>query len=82
MTLAPSACTAQKTQEGEVPDVQVEARTASQYEAEAPEGYVNSRTVEVEVPDIDVEMTRIPDERSPAGSEPAVSPRIVRLSAA
>ena len=63
MTLALSACTAEKTQEGELPDVDVQGGQLPQYEVETPEVDVNSKTVEVEVPNVDVEMPKDPDDK-------------------
>ncbi|HLM53539.1 MAG TPA: hypothetical protein VK325_08130 [Pseudoxanthomonas sp.] len=54
MMLALSACTAEKTQEGELPEVEVKGGQLPQYK-------VKTKTVEVEVPDVDVEMPNDPD---------------------
>ncbi len=59
MMLALSACRAEQTQEGALPDVDVKGGQLPQYEVETAEVDVESKTVEVEVPDVNVEM---PDE--------------------
>lgn len=58
------ACDVDKTQEGELPEVDVDAEGGQlpAYDVEAPEVDVGSEPVTVPVPDVDVEM---PDEDGP-----------------
>lgn len=61
--LALTACNVDKTQEGELPDVDVTAEGGQvpEYDVETPEVDVNTETVPVAVPDVDVEMPDEPD---------------------
>lgn len=54
--LALTACDVDKTQEGELPEVNVEGGELPAYDVEAPEVNVGTEVVPVVVPDIDVEM--------------------------
>ncbi len=60
MTLAPlfalamGACTAQKTQEGEAPDVDVEGGQLPKYDVEPADVDIGTDTTTVEVPTVDV----------------------------
>lgn len=67
--LALTACDVDQTQEGELPDVDVNAEGGElpAYDVETPEVDVSTETVPVAVPDVDVEM---PDEDVPAEDEP------------
>lgn len=58
-----SACTVEKTEEGELPavDVDVEGGALPAYDVETPEVNVDTETVPVTVPDVDVEMPDDPD---------------------
>ena len=56
--LALTACNVDKTQEGELPDVDVEVQDPGQvpkYDVDAPDVDVGTKDVTVPVPDIDVE---------------------------
>lgn len=50
------ACTAEKTQEGEMPDVDVQGGQVPKYDVDAADVDVNSTTRTVTVPDVDVTM--------------------------
>lgn len=65
MVLALAGCKVDKTQEGELPDVEVKADGGQlpKYEVETPEVDVGSKTVEVEVPTATVEMPDDPDNK-------------------
>ena len=65
MVLALAGCKVDKTQEGELPDVEVKADGGQlpKYEVETPEVDVGSKTVEVEVPTATVEMPDDPDDK-------------------
>lgn len=58
-----SACDVEKTQEGELPSVDVETQPGElpAYDVETPEVAVDTKEVVVEVPDVDVEMPNEPD---------------------
>lgn len=64
------ACTAEKTQEGELPDVDVSAEGGQlpAYEVETADVEVGTKQTEVTVPDVDVTM---PDEKDAAEQAPA-----------
>ena len=65
MVLALAGCKVEKTQEGELPDVEVKAEGGQlpKYDVETPEVEVGSKTVEVEVPTATVEMPDDPDNK-------------------
>ncbi|MBW3670118.1 MAG: hypothetical protein KY432_00440 [Acidobacteria bacterium] len=50
-----AACTAEKTQEGEMPDVDVEGGQLPEYDVDAADVDVDTETTEVTVPDVDVD---------------------------
>ncbi len=55
-----TACDVEKTQEGEMPDVDVEVEggQAPKYDVDAPDVDVSTEEKEVEVPDVDVDMEK------------------------
>lgn len=65
MVLALAGCKVEKTQEGELPDVEVKASGGQlpQYDVETPEVAVGTKTVEVQVPTATVEMPNDPDNK-------------------
>ena len=65
MVLALAGCKVEKTQEGELPDVEVKADGGQlpKYEVETPEVEIGTKTVEVEVPTATVEMPDDPDNK-------------------
>ena len=65
MVLALAGCKVEKTQEGELPDVEVKAEGGQlpKYDVETPEVEVGSKTVEVEVPTATVGMPDDPDNK-------------------
>lgn len=64
MMFALSACDVDQTQEGEMPDVQVEGGALPAYDVETAEVDVGTRTTEVEVPTAEVTMPDDPDHSS------------------
>lgn len=50
-----AACTAEKEQEGELPDVDVEGGQLPEYDIDAADVDVDTETTDVTVPDVDVE---------------------------
>lgn len=72
--LALTACDVDKTQEGELPDVDVNAEGGQlpAYDVETPEVDVGTEEVQVEVPDVDVEMPDedVPEQDAPVEEEP------------
>ncbi|RZA29359.1 MAG: hypothetical protein EOP92_37335 [Lysobacteraceae bacterium] len=60
-----AGCQVEKTQEGELPDVEVKAQGGQlpKYDVETPEVDVGTKTVEVEVPTATVEMPDDPDSK-------------------
>jgi len=64
MMFALSACQVDQTQEGEMPDVQVEGGQLPAYEVETAEVDVGTRTTEVEVPTAEVTMPDDPEHSS------------------
>lgn len=64
MMFALSACDVDQTQEGEMPDVQVEGGALPAYDVETAEVDVGTRTTEVEVPTAEVIMPDDPDHSS------------------
>jgi hypothetical protein len=65
MVLALAGCKVEKTQEGELPNVEVKADGGQlpKYDVETPEVEVGTKTVEVEVPTATVEMPDDPDNK-------------------
>ena len=65
LMFALTGCNVEKTQEGEMPDVEVSAEGGQlpEYEVETPEVDVGTKTVEVEVPTAKVEMPDDPDSK-------------------
>lgn len=55
-----SGCDVEKTQEGEMPDVDVDVKEGQmpKYDVDAPDVDVSTEEKEVEVPDVDVEMKK------------------------
>ncbi len=55
-----AACDVEKTQEGEMPDVDVsvDEGQAPKYDVDAPDVDVSTKEKEVEVPDVDVDMEK------------------------
>ncbi len=55
-----TACDVEKTQEGEMPDVDVsvDGGQAPKYDVDAPDVDVSTEEKEVEVPDVDVDMEK------------------------
>lgn len=54
-TFALAACDVDKTQEGEMPDVEVQGGQLPQYDVDAPDVEVDTKDVTVPVPDVDIE---------------------------
>lgn len=54
------ACSVEKTQEGELPEVDVQAKSGQlpQYEVETADVEIGTREAQVTVPDVDVDVTR------------------------
>lgn len=65
LLLALSGCKVEQTEEGRLPDVDVQADGGKlpKYEVETPEVEVGTKTVEVEVPTATVEMPDDPDNK-------------------
>lgn len=57
VALAMTACTAQQTEEGEMPDIEVEEGNLPEYDIDAADVNVGLDTTQVTVPDVDI----IPD---------------------
>ncbi len=55
-----SACDVEKTQEGEMPEVDVDVKEgqAPEYDVDAPDVDVSTEEKEVEVPDVDIDMEK------------------------
>lgn len=69
--LALAACDVDQTQEGELPNVDVEGGQVPTYEVETPDVEVDTKKVEVPVPDVDVTIPDddVPDEEVPPQDE-------------
>ncbi len=65
LVLALAGCNVEKTQEGELPDVEVKADGGQlpKYDVETPEVELGTKKVEVEVPTATVEMPDDPDNK-------------------
>jgi len=59
LILALGACDVDKTQDGEMPNVEVSDGQLPEYDVDTADVDVGTKTVEVEVPDVDVDL---PDE--------------------
>lgn len=57
-----AACTVDQTEEGEAPDVDVEAGELPEYDVQPADVDVNMDTTTVRVPDIDVNADTTPDD--------------------
>lgn len=66
-----AGCDVEKTEEGKLPDVDVEGGNMPKYDVDAPEVDVGTKEKTVTVPDVDVTM---PDDDEPDMGEP-VEPR-------
>lgn len=53
-----AGCEIEKTEDGEMPSVEVEGGKLPKYDVDAPDIEIGSKEVEVEVPDIDVDTER------------------------
>jgi hypothetical protein len=71
-TLGMAGCDVEKTEEGSLPDVEVEGGNMPEYDVDAPEVDVGTKEKTVTVPDVDVTM---PDDDEPDVGEP-VEPRV------
>lgn len=60
-----AACDVEQTQEGQLPDVDVQGGSMPKYDVDAPDVDVNSKPAEVTVPDIDIntekQQVQVPD---------------------
>ncbi|NKQ12067.1 hypothetical protein [Pseudomonas sp. SST3] len=70
-SLGLAGCDVEKTEEGSLPDVEVEGGNMPEYDVDAPEVDVGSKEKTITVPDVDVTM---PEDDEPDVGEP-VEPR-------
>ncbi|WP_181298241.1 hypothetical protein [Pseudomonas sp. Q2-TVG4-2] len=70
-SLGLAGCDVEKTEEGSLPDVEVEGGNMPEYDVDAPEVDVGSKEKTITVPDVDVTA---PDDNEPDVGEP-VEPR-------
>ncbi|MCP9336986.1 hypothetical protein [Stutzerimonas xanthomarina] len=66
-TLGMAGCDVEKTEEGSLPDVEVEGGNMPEYDVDAPEVDVGSKEKVITVPDVDVTM---PEDDEPDVGEP------------
>ncbi len=57
MVFALGACSVEKTEEGEMPDVNVEGGKLPEYDVDTAEVTVTTETAQVTVPDVDVDVS-------------------------
>lgn len=63
--LALSACEVEKTEEGEMPEVEVEGGELPEYDVEGPDVDVGTEEKTITVPDVDVNLPEEDDEPDP-----------------
>jgi hypothetical protein len=71
LVLPLAGCSVEQTEEGELPEVEVEGGELPEYDVDAAEVEIGTETREIEVPDIDVEM---PEEEAEEEEEPPPAP--------
>ncbi|MGK9067167.1 hypothetical protein [Stutzerimonas chloritidismutans] len=71
-TLGMAGCDVEKTEEGEMPEVNVEGGKMPEYDVDTPDVDVGTKEKTVTVPDVDVDM---PDDDEPDVGEP-VEPNV------
>ncbi len=65
LTLGFAACQVEQTEEGEMPEVDVEGGELPEYDVDAPDVEVGTETKEIEVPTVDVEPPEEDEEEPP-----------------
>lgn len=65
LTLGFVACQVEQTEEGEMPDVDVEGGELPEYDVDAAEVEVGTETKEIKVPDVDIEPPAEDEEEPP-----------------
>lgn len=76
-SLGLAGCDVEKTEEGSMPDVDVEGGNMPKYDVDAPDVDVNSEKKTITVPDVDVDMPNDdePDVGEPVEPAPAPAPQ-------
>lgn len=65
LVLPLAGCTVEQTEEGEMPDVDVEGGELPEYDVDAADVEIGTETREIEVPDVDIEMPEEEVEEEP-----------------